>query len=99
LVYGHGKRHARKHLVMGFQRFSKLSGDIPLYIILADNAAIGYLPDVMSVYRRNSAGLSYTDSIDWAFLQNRIEIHRKPNQHTEGKYQQQIYPFLSGVLL
>jgi hypothetical protein len=32
------------------------------YIILADNAAIGYLPDVMSVYRRNSAGLSYTDS-------------------------------------
>ncbi|MFB0944870.1 MAG: glycosyltransferase involved in cell wall biosynthesis [Spirosomataceae bacterium] len=76
--------------------FETKSGDIPLYILLADSAAIGYLPDVMSVYRRNSAGLSYTDSnFDWAFLQNRIEMYENLNRHTEGKYQQQIYPFLS----
>jgi hypothetical protein len=76
--------------------FETKSGDIPLYIILADNAPIGYLPDVMSVYRRNSAGMSYTDSnFDWEFLQNRIGMYQNLNRHTVGRYQQQIHPFLS----
>lgn len=75
--------------------FKTKSGDIPLYVMLADNAPIGYLPDVMSVYRRNSAGLSYTDSnFDWEFLQNRIQMYENLNRHTKGKYQRQIQKFL-----
>lgn len=75
--------------------FKTKSGDIPLYVMLADNAPIGYLPDVMSVYRRNSAGLSYTDSnFDWEFLQNRIQMYENLNRHTKGKYQRQIEKFI-----
>lgn len=76
--------------------FKTKSGDIPLYVILADRAPIGYLPDVMSVYRRNTAGLSYTDNnFDWDFLRNRIEMYENLNRHTAGKYRKQIRPFLS----
>ena len=76
--------------------FKSKSGDIPLYVMLADHSPIGYLPDVMSVYRRNTAGMSYTDSnFDWNFLQNRIQMYENLNVQTEGRYQQQIYPFIS----
>lgn len=76
--------------------FKTKSGDIPLYVILSDHSPIGYLPEVMSVYRRNTAGLSYTDNnFDWGFLQNRIEMYENLNRHTGGKYAAQIYPFLS----
>lgn len=76
--------------------FETKSGDIPLYVMLSDHAPIGYLPDVMSVYRRNTAGMSYTDSnFNWEFLLNRIKMYENLNRHTTGRYQRQIYPFLS----
>ena len=56
------------------------SGDIPRYIILAKNGPIGYLPDVMSVYRKNPNGASFQDNYrDPRFLLNRISMYKGIN--------------------
>ncbi len=75
--------------------FSK-SGDIPLYVILSDQAPIGYLPEVMSVYRRHLEGMSYTDSnFDANFVNNRIFMYENINNFTKNKYKSLIYSILA----
>ena len=64
-----------------------VSGDIPRYVLLAKLGKIGYLSDVMSVYRKNEGGTSFTDKYDDAnFLQNRIDMYEGINQELGGKY-------------
>jgi glycosyltransferase involved in cell wall biosynthesis len=66
---------------------NSLSGDIPRYIILAKRGPIGYLPDIMSVYRKNRGGASFTDNkSDIGFLQNRLAMYDGIDQETEGKF-------------
>lgn len=63
------------------------SGDIPRYILLAKLGNIGYLPDVMSVYRKNRGGVSFTDSeVDAEFLYNRIGMYKGINRELNFKY-------------
>lgn len=67
------------------------SGDIPLYVMLSDVAPIAYLDEVMSVYRRHTAGLSYTDSnFDLNFLENRILMYQNIDRHTQRHYHKAI---------
>lgn len=64
-----------------------VSGDIPRLILKAKMGKIGYLPDVMSVYRKNSNGTSFTDKYDDAvFLQNRIDMYSNINQELNYQY-------------
>ncbi|GAB3931618.1 hypothetical protein GCM10028804_44300 [Larkinella terrae] len=64
-----------------------VSGDIPRYVLLAKYGKIGYLPDVMSVYRKNSNGTSFTDyEDDVRFLRNRIEMYEGINQELNYKF-------------
>ncbi|MGA0559317.1 glycosyltransferase family 2 protein [Larkinella sp. VNQ87] len=64
-----------------------VSGDIPRYVLLAKYGKIGYLPDMMSVYRKNSNGTSFTDREDDArFLQNRIEMYEGINQELNYQF-------------
>jgi len=57
------------------------SGDIPRYILLAKQGHIGYIPEVMSVYRKNRNGVSFTDhKWDAEFLYNRIGMYEGINQ-------------------
>ncbi|MBB3840922.1 glycosyltransferase involved in cell wall biosynthesis [Runella defluvii] len=52
------------------------SGDIPRYVILAKHGPIGYVPGVMSVYRKNRGGASFKDHYrDARFLYNRIAMY------------------------
>lgn len=68
-----------------------LSGDIPRYVLLAKLGKIGYLPDVMSVYRKNRGGTSFTDKYDDArFLQNRIDMYEGINQELDGRYKKTL---------
>ncbi|MFM6948333.1 MAG: glycosyltransferase family 2 protein [Aquirufa sp.] len=72
------------------------SGDIPLYVILTENGPIAYINKVMSVYRKNLNGLSYTDhthSIN--FIENRIYMYSNLNEYTHQKYKKQIKAILS----
>ncbi len=63
------------------------SGDIPRYVILAQQGPIGYIPETMSVYRKNRAGASYKDHYrDTRFLRNRIMMYRGINQETNREY-------------
>lgn len=72
------------------------SGDIPMYVILAEQGPIGYLPDIMSVYRKNLGGQSFTDSNKSKdFLLNRIFMYTKLNEYTEFKFDQMIRPILA----
>lgn len=64
-----------------------VSGDIPRYVLLAKRGKIGYLPDVMSVYRKNNGGTSFTDKYDDAvFLENRINMYKGINAELDYAY-------------
>lgn len=63
------------------------SGDIPRLILKAKLGKIGYLPDVMSVYRKNPAGASFHDNErDEAFLRNRISMYSAINRELGFRY-------------
>lgn len=67
------------------------SGDIPRLILKAKLGRIGYLPDVMSVYRKNRAGASYHDNErDRAFLRNRIQMYRDINRELNYRYDKRL---------
>ena len=85
--------------------FESKSGDIPRYVLLAKWGPIGYLPEVMSVYRKHYRGMSFTDHRDTAdFVGNRIGMlqgidrelghaHHNLMRHAIGKY----YLLLAGT--
>ena len=71
------------------------SGDIPLYVILAEKGPIAYINKTMSVYRKNINGLSYTDNIHSIhFIKNRIYMYSKINEYTHHKFQDLIRAIL-----
>ncbi len=70
---------------------ASVSGDIPRYVLLAKHGHIGYLPDVMSVYRKNANGTSFTDKYDDAdFLRNRIDMYIGINQEWQYRFDAKI---------
>lgn len=76
------------------------SGDIPLYVILAEQGPIGYIDQIMSVYRKNEGGMSYTDNVQSeVFLNNRIFMYSKINEYTHDKYKNLIQPIIYEYLL
>jgi glycosyltransferase involved in cell wall biosynthesis len=76
------------------------SGDIPLYVILAEQGPIGYIDKIMSVYRKNEGGMSYTDNVQSeVFLNNRIFMYSKINEYTHDKYKNLIQPIIYEYLL
>jgi len=80
--------------------FQSKSGDIPLYVILAEQGPIGYIDRIMSVYRKNEGGMSYTDDVQSEeFLNNRIFMYSKINEHTNQKYQTLVYHIIYEYLL
>jgi glycosyltransferase involved in cell wall biosynthesis len=53
------------------------SGDIPRYILLGKHGKFYYINEIMSVYRKNGGGMSFTDGKqDADFLFNRIGMYR-----------------------
>jgi len=67
--------------------YKSVSGDIPRYVLFAKHGKIGYLPDVMSVYRKNKNGTSFTDKEEDAnFLWNRINLYEGINRELAYKY-------------
>ncbi len=63
------------------------SGDIPRNIMLAKRGPIGYIDEVMSVYRKNKGGASFADNHYGAdFLFNRIEMYSNINQELDYKF-------------
>jgi glycosyltransferase involved in cell wall biosynthesis len=73
-----------------------VSGDIPLYIILASQGPIGYLPDVMAVYRKNLAGQSFVYKLyNASFVKNRINLYKNLNEYTQNKYKGKIDAILA----
>jgi glycosyltransferase involved in cell wall biosynthesis len=76
------------------------SGDIPMYVILSEKGPIGYIPEVMSVYRKNTGGISMTDHVHSdAFIQNRIFMYSQINAYTQYKYQHLLKPILQAYYL
>lgn len=72
------------------------SGDIPMYVILAEKGPIGYIDKCMSVYRKNLGGQSFTDNTQSkAFIDNRIFMYAKINEYTHFKYNQLIRTILA----
>ncbi|GAB3539528.1 glycosyltransferase family 2 protein [Spirosoma fluminis] len=78
-------RNAIKEYPTWFRESS--SGDIPRLILKAKLGKIGYIPDVMSVYRKNRGGASYADNYyEESFLRNRIQMYRDINRELDYKY-------------
>ncbi|MFN8348266.1 MAG: glycosyltransferase family 2 protein [Spirosomataceae bacterium] len=67
------------------------SGDIPRYVILAKQGPIGYIPGVMSVYRKNRGGASFRDHYrDSRFLYNRIQMYSGINKELNYQYDKML---------
>lgn len=63
------------------------SGDIPRNIMLASRGPIGYIDEVMSVYRKNRGGASFADNHQGAdFLFNRIQLYSNINKQFDYQY-------------
>ena len=63
------------------------SGDIPRNLMLASRGTIGYIDEVMSVYRKNRGGASFADNHQSSdFLFNRIQMYSNINKHFGYKY-------------
>ncbi|NIJ53794.1 glycosyltransferase family 2 protein [Dyadobacter arcticus] len=63
------------------------SGDIPRNIMFASRGPIGYIDEVMSVYRKNRGGASFADNHHSSdFLFNRIQLYSNINRHFNYKY-------------
>ncbi len=76
--------------------YDTVSGDIPLYVILASQGKIGYLPQVMSVYRKNLAGQSFVWKLHQTnFVKNRIQLYKNLNNYTKLVYNHKIEPILA----
>ena len=76
------------------------SGDIPMYVILAEQGPIGYIDKCMSVYRKNLGGQSFTDNTQSkVFIDNRIFMYSKINEYTQFKYHVLIRRILAGYHL
>jgi glycosyltransferase involved in cell wall biosynthesis len=76
------------------------SGDIPLYLLLSSQGYIGYIPEVMCVYRRHQGGLSYTDSdFDEVFIKNRMFMYSNVDKELKMKYNHLIKPILGEYYL
>jgi glycosyltransferase involved in cell wall biosynthesis len=68
-----------------------ISGDIPRYIMLIKKGKIGYLPDLMSIYRKHLEGASFSDKYDSiSFLQNRIDMYKGIDKELGYKYTQTL---------
>ena len=67
------------------------SGDIPRYILLGKHGKFFYINEVMSVYRKNGGGMSFTDGKqDAGFLFNRIGMYEGIDRELDFKFHQKI---------
>ena len=67
------------------------SGDIPRYILLGKHGKFFYINEVMSVYRKNGGGMSFTDGKqDADFLFNRIRMYKGIDQELNYKFHKKI---------
>lgn len=67
------------------------SGDIPRYILLGKHGKFRYINEVMSVYRKNGGGMSFTDGKqDADFLFNRIGMYKGIDQELDFKFNHKI---------
>jgi glycosyltransferase involved in cell wall biosynthesis len=67
------------------------SGDIPRYILLGKHGKFFYINEIMSVYRKNNGGMSFTDGKqDADFLHNRIGMYRGIDGELNYKFHKTI---------
>lgn len=71
--------------------FKSTSGDIPRNILFAKRGPLGYINEVMSVYRKNRGGASFVDNDRKAdFLFNRIQMYSDINKELDYVYDEQL---------
>jgi glycosyltransferase involved in cell wall biosynthesis len=67
------------------------SGDIPRYILLGKHGKFFYINELMSVYRKNNGGMSFTDGKqDAEFLYNRIGMYQGIDAELNYKFHKKI---------
>ena len=67
------------------------SGDIPRYILLGKHGKFYYINELMSVYRKNNGGMSFTDGKqDADFLFNRIGMYKGIDGELDYKFHKTI---------
>ncbi len=88
----------RKSMILPLPKWflKSVSGDIPMYILLAEKGPIKYIDRCMSVYRKNLGGQSFVYKLQQtSFVKNRIELYKNLNAETNRKYNYLIRPILS----
>jgi glycosyltransferase involved in cell wall biosynthesis len=76
--------------------YDSISGDFILYAILTHHGPIGYLKDIMTVYRKNSNGMSYHYHFtNFKFIRNRILMYKGMKSYNLPKYNKQYDSILA----
>ena len=76
-----------------------VSGDIPRLMMYSKLGNIGYLPEVMSVYRKNSNGTSFTDKWDdIVFLRNRYAMYANLNRELDYAFDTSLRKKLASIV-
>lgn len=68
-----------------------VSGDMSLFFIIAAKGPIGYIQNVMSVYREHEGGITKTSDHNEKLAINRIIMLKLINEHTNYKYTKIIH--------
>ncbi len=68
--------------------YKVFSGDMALFSIISKRGPIGKISEIMSVYRKHSAGLTELKNLKDNFHQNRILLINYLNEYHDFKYQQ-----------
>lgn len=56
--------------------YEGIVGDWPLFLLQMGNAKVGYIREVVSVYRRSDVGIYMSQSMDEHFMKSRIDLVR-----------------------
>jgi glycosyltransferase involved in cell wall biosynthesis len=67
-----------------------VSGDMAIMSIVASNGKLKRIPEFMSVYRKNSGGLTETSKVIDNYHKNRIELMTFINKEFKYKYRKEI---------
>ena len=90
----------KEHILPLPEWFSKIyNGDYCLQLLLANRGKIGYIDEVMSVYRRQPGSLSYNPKINREFYEKQMtNLLRYFDNYTDEKYHALILKKINSII-
>ena len=73
--------------------YESVASDLPMFTFLAEAGRVGYLPEVMSVYRINAGGVSRAGQQE-KYMQGILRMHENVDRHLDFRYHRNLSSLL-----